>query len=74
MNKTMKKQYISPETLSMRLRLDGLLNSASITGVDNGNLTNPIEVGGEAGDGATSDSRRRSIWDDEDDLQDEFGY
>ena len=73
MNKIMKKQYISPETLSYKLRLGSLLNTASITGVVKGDdLTHDIEIGGNAVDGTISDSRRRSLWDD--DEQDEFGY
>ena len=72
MNKTMKKQYISPETLSYKLRLGSLLTPASITGIDKGGLTNNIEMGGNAEEGTISDSRRRSLWDD--DEQDEFAY
>ena len=72
MNKIMKKQYISPETLSYKLRLGSLLGTGSITGVVKGDLTNDIEIGGNADSGTSSDSRRRSLWDD--DEQDEFGY
>jgi hypothetical protein len=63
----MKKQYISPESQSCELGLDNLLDPASIAGVDKGNLTNDIEMGGEAGNGQVSDSRRRDIWSDEED-------
>ena len=59
----MKKHYISPEIISDEMAPDSLLAN-SITGVDKGDLNNPITVGGEAGDGETSDSRF-SVWDDE---------
>lgn len=62
----MKKQYISPEVLCQKIRLNSLLNGASVTGIDKGDLTHEIETGGEASDGQVSDSRRYSIWDDED--------
>jgi len=61
----MKKQYISPETLSQWLNLDNLMQSGSITTVDKGDLTNDINVS----DGETSgdaDSRRSiNVWEDE---------
>ena len=60
----MKKHYISPEVFCEQMLLESLLNEASITGVNKGELTNPIPVGGEAGDGEESDSRR-SLWSDE---------
>lgn len=66
----MKKQYISPEVLCQQIHLESLLNGASITGVDKGDLTNDIVIGGNAGDGVSSDSRRRDIWDD--DEEEEF--
>jgi len=66
----MKKQYISPEILSFKLRLDCLLNGASITKVEKGDLTNDIIMGGEAESGIGSDSRRRDIWaDDEEEYE-----
>ena len=68
--KIMKKQYISPEVLCQQIHLDRLLGSNSITGVDNGDLTHDIETGGSAGAGQDSDSRRRSVWDDEE--EDEY--
>ena len=60
----MKKHYISPETLCRQMDFDSLLSN-SITGVNIGDLSNGIEMGGEAGSGTGSDSRRRSLWDDE---------
>ena len=57
----MKKQYISPEVFCEQMLLESLLNEASI---NSGNLTNPITIGGEAGDSEESDSRR-SLWSDE---------
>ena len=60
----MKKLYISPEIICDEMDLDSLLDATSITSVNNGDLTNPITVGGEAKDGETSDSRF-SLWDDE---------
>jgi hypothetical protein len=64
----MKKHYISPEVLCDEMCLDSLLAPASITSVSKGSLTNDIPVGGDAGDGVVSDSRRqRDIWADEDD-------
>ena len=63
----MKKQYISPEALQEQMVLDSLLNAASITGVTGEGLEHGIEMGGEAGEGTGSDSRRRrDIWSDED--------
>lgn len=64
----MKKQYISPEVLCQKIRLNSLLNGASVTGIDKGDLTHEIETGGNAGDGVSSDSRH-SIWDDEDEEE-----
>ena len=62
MIKIMKKQYIFPEVFCEQTLLESLLNQASIT-VNSGDLDNPIPVGGEAGDGENSDSRR-SVWSD----------
>ena len=68
----MKKQYISPEVLCHQIHLGNLLNDASVT-IDSGDLTHPIENGGDAGDGEGSDSRRRrDIWADEE--EDEYAY
>ena len=65
----MKKEYISPEILSQRLCLEGLMQTASPTIKVNNNdndLTNSIDVGGSAADGTGSDSRRgRDLWEDE---------
>jgi hypothetical protein len=61
----MKKQYISPETLSLRLNLEGIMQAGTITNIDS-TTTNPIDTGGDAGDGEGSDSRRhRDMWEDE---------
>jgi hypothetical protein len=70
----MKKQYISPEAVCNQMVLEGLLNVATITGVDNTDVDHEIEMGGEAVEGLTSDSRRRrNFWDDEEfDDYDEF--
>lgn len=62
----MKKNYISPEAICLRLNIETLMDTPSISKVENTDLTNPIEVGGEAGNGETSDSRRTyNVWDDE---------
>ena len=66
----MKKQYISPEVLCQQIHLDRLLSPTSVTGIDKGDLTHEIETGGNAGDGVSSDSRRSSVWDDEE--EDEY--
>ena len=65
MNKTMKKQYISPETLSLRLNLENVMTTPSITTVENNDLDHEINKGDPAEDGTGSDSRRRNIWEDE---------
>ena len=65
----MKKQYISPEAVFEQMALESLLSTASITGVDKGDLEHEIETGGNAGEGISSDSRRISVWDD--DLDDD---
>lgn len=62
----MKKQYISPEVLCQKIRLDSLLNGASVTGTTG--TTNPINIGGDAETGG-SDSRRYSVWEDEDEEE-----
>ena len=59
----MKKQYISPEVFCEQMLLESLLNETSITSVSTEGLDNPIPVGGEAGEGENSDSRR-SVWSD----------
>ena len=70
----MKKQYISPEVLCHQIHLDNLLGS-SITSVDKGDLEHDMEVGEDAEDGASSDSRRRrDIWEDEELEEEEFEY
>ena len=61
----MKKQYISPETLSLRLNLEGIMQAGTISNIDYPDSDHPIETGGDAGDGEGSDSRRRDIWEDE---------
>ena len=61
----MKKQYISPEVLCQQIHLESLLNGASITTVDKGDLDHEIDMGGNASDGQVSDSRRRDMWEDE---------
>ena len=64
MNKTMKKMYISPEISTEEMELEGVIATVSPT-VDSGDLTNPIETGGEAEGGSSSDSRFGG-WFDED--------
>lgn len=63
----MKKQYISPETLSQRLNLENIMLTPSITGSD-GNLDHDISIGSETeNDG---DSRRHhDIWEDEEEEE-----
>ncbi len=62
----MKKQYISPETLSLTLRLDRIMQTGSVT--VQYDTDNPIVVGEDAEGGTGSDSRRqRDIWADEED-------
>lgn len=64
----MKKQYISPETLSLRLNLEGIMQAGTITNISYPNSDHPIDTGGDAGDGEGSDSRRhRDMWEDEED-------
>ena len=69
----MKKHYISPEALCEQTLLESLLSN-SIENVESEGLTNPIIIGGDAASGTSSDSRRRSVWDDEefDTEYDEF--
>ena len=69
----MKKHYISPEALCEQTLLESLLSN-SIENVDYGDLSNPIGIGGDAASDTSSDSRRRSVWDDEefDTEYDEF--
>lgn len=72
--KIMKKQYISPEALQEQMVLDSMI-LGSITGIDKGDLTNDIGIGGSAEEGTGSDSRRhRNVWTDEglDDVDEEF--
>jgi len=69
----MKKQYISPEALCHQIRLDSLLKSS--VKVVKGDLEHDIEVGKDAEDGASSDSRRRrDIWEDEELEEEEYEY
>lgn len=64
----MKKQYISPLAHD-KWELDvELLNTASITVINQGDLGHEIELDGSAESGVSSDSRRWSVWgDDEED-------
>lgn len=65
----MKKQYRSPETLSMPMRLSHVMQAVSNINIDNGDLDHDIPIGGGAQDGDTSDSRRRNVWEsDEEDY------
>ena len=65
----MKKQYISPETLSLTLRLDRIMQTGSVTVQTD--TDNPINVGEDAEGGTGSDSRRhRDIWADEEEDED----
>ena len=58
----MKKNYMVPEVKTREIYSeDSLLTTASITGVQGAD----IEIGDDAQDGEVSDSRRNSIWDDE---------
>ena len=57
----MKKNYISPVTDSILLSIQTIMQ-ASIT--YDGDAPAP-EVGGDAEDGEGGDSRRRDIWEDE---------
>lgn len=59
----MKKQYISPEMLSVKLCLGSLMQTGSPINVQT-DTDHDIDVGGDAGEGG-SDSRRRDIWEDE---------
>ena len=61
----MKKKYISPDSSQVRVCIENLLNIASVTDINEGDLTHEIETGGEAGNGDVSDSRRYNQWDDE---------
>ncbi len=61
----MKKQYISPETLSHRLRLENMILSDSITQVKSDDVTNPIPLGGDAQSGGSDSRRYHDIWADE---------
>lgn len=68
----MKKKYISPEVLCQQLHLDNLLNNGSVT-VNNNDLDNQIETGGEAGNGQGSDARRNyNTWDDYDEEDEDY--
>ena len=58
----MKKEYISPMADCMLLYTENLLD-ASIK-YENGDAPAP-EVGGDAEEGSGSDSRRKSLWEDE---------
>jgi hypothetical protein len=59
----MKKTYIIPnlkwQEMSAEVDLLGVSTIGSVNGAD-------ITVGDKAGDGTSSDSRRFTVWDDED--------
>ena len=61
----MKKQYISTVVHNNYELDDELLSAASITGVNFEGIDHDIEVGGEAEGGTSSDSRRWSVWGDD---------
>ncbi|MBP3252076.1 MAG: hypothetical protein J6M25_05430 [Prevotella sp.] len=61
----MKKQYRSPETLSMLMSLGNVMQAVSNVNIDNGDLDHDIPIGGDAPDGDASDSRRKNIWEDD---------
>lgn len=63
MNKTMKKEYISPEISIDPMELESMIATSPI--IDQGDLTNPIEKGGEAGEGTPSDGRFGGWFDEE---------
>lgn len=65
----MKKNYISPEAICLRLNIETLMDTPSIT-PNKTDLDHDIYVGGKAGDGESSDSRRPyNVWDDEEEEQ-----
>ena len=66
----MKKNYIAPEMLLQVVEMLPLMSGGSINIENNGGLNNPIQTGGEAGDGEGSDSRRTyNVWDDEEEEE-----
>lgn len=67
----MKKQYISPITYIVRVDSTHLCTH-SITNIEG--TQNPIETGGDAGQGTGSDSRRRRRieWDDEEEEEEYY--
>ncbi|MBR2238911.1 MAG: hypothetical protein IJ887_13775 [Prevotella sp.] len=60
----MKKNYISPKTETVKIKYKSHLMDPSATGTNMSSqgFTTPIEVGGST---TTADSRRASIWDEE---------
>lgn len=61
----MKKKYIFPTILSVDFACENDLLEASITGINRGDLNHDIEIGGDAAEGLSSDSRRGIFWEDE---------
>ena len=64
----MKKQYISPETLSLKLCLGNMMQTGSPINVES-NTENPIGVGGDATEGGSDSRRHRDIWEDEEEEE-----
>lgn len=65
----MKKNYIAPDMLLQLVEMLPLMNGASITNVNKGDLSNPIDAGGDAKPGGSDSRRPYNVWDDEEDEQ-----
>ena len=65
----MKKNYIAPDMLLQLVEMLPLMNGASITNVNNGDLTNPIDAGGDANPGGSDSRNTYNVWDDEEEEQ-----
>lgn len=71
----MKKQYITPQTLTFAFAMNRALASSSIIETDNGDAETTIPDDGDLYEGDEWNSRRtKTVWDDEEDLNDRYGY
>ena len=60
----MKKQYISPETLSIKLNIGSVMQTASPVKVES-DTEHPIGTGGDATPGGSDSRRHYDVWADE---------